>query len=1124
MRRWTVHLFTTCAMLACAATAACAGANGVFSPDGTDVWAVGDGGQVFRSLDGGQSFFNASLGDKALNGVAARGFTALVVGDSGKVWRSTNSGGSWTLEVPSGTGALRAVAMASDTVAYAAGDGGRILKSVNGGASWSMQTSGTSERLRALAFSSEEDGWAAGDAGTVLHTVDGGTSWDPVDAGTTEDLFDVDVSGASVWVVGRLGTARASTDGGASFSPVNLRLDAKSDVRAVCLVSPDSVVLGGGGGFVRVSDDGGATWTFPVHRLYGSVGGIAFAGGHGFVADGDTMTVIHSSDGGATWALPAGTAVGQEWVFKFDVGGTNSKRGNTFALNWQDPRTLYCMLQDRVYVSRDLGETWTQTGNPVSSSLLVNAFIVSPKDSNLWVAAVTNPDRIVRTTNGGQSWSTRLSKAFGEYGIPVEMDPDHPDTLFFGPDNDVLYRSTDFGQNWAPYSNTSFRSPCDVVVVPESDSAAIYVGDGVTGSGNGELWRATDGSLDFNLQNVASGSASEIPTISVSRLEPRRAFMTSWSAPTANVTTDEGLTWSPIPGLSSVTSTWGTDIARDDPNVVMINRYSGSVIYLSHDGGANWDGIVKSGANYAVFMRDRGQIFELQSTGIFKLKTKYTYTPDGTQSLALATPNGGEVWDAGSTQAIEWSAANVAQAVIEYRRSSADPWLPVATVPGYLGSYAWTVPYDPTTTAEVRVRDGWDGTPADVSAAPFTIAAPLIAASPDPLDFGAVPKGAEGVQVLTIDNAGTATLDVTSASVATPSFTPARTSFSVPAGGSDTLAVLFDPLSAAAYDDTLELASNAAGSPLRVALTGAGVDTLMLALTAPDGGEVWNYGTVHRIQWQSALVDSVKLEYRTGGGMTWQPIAASVPADSAGYWWVIPDAPTSLASVRVSQIGGSRADSSAAPFEIAVPRLQAMPLVADLGPVTVGQSLPFKIALDNVGTATLELTSIISDDADFVPGASSLSIAAQASDSLLVTFTPQTVGPDTAHVTILTNGPNSPVELLLTGAGTQNVAVDGGGPTAFALNQNQPNPFAGRTTIRYAVPVRTPVVLDVYDLQGHRVATLVDRVQEPGTYTVPFGPGMSAAGGRIGDVRAGVYFYRLRAGAFSATRKMLFLR
>jgi hypothetical protein len=93
-------------------------------------------------------------------------------------------------------------------------------------------------------------------------------------------------------------------------------------------------------------------------------------------------------------------------------------------------------------------------------------------------------------------------------------------------------------------------------------------------------------------------------------------------------------------------------------------------------------------------------------------------------------------------------------------------------------------------------------------------------------------------------------------------------------------------------------------------------------------------------------------------------------------------------------------------------------------------------------------------------------------------------------------------------------------PRAFALGQNMPNPFARSTAIQYALPVEAFVTLEVFDLHGHRVATLVRGIQPPGRYTVPFGANRSDRE-RLGS---GVYFYRLQAGGHSVTRKMLRLR
>jgi predicted GH43/DUF377 family glycosyl hydrolase len=88
-------------------------------------------------------------------------------------------------------------------------------------------------------------------------------------------------------------------------------------------------------------------------------------------------------------------------------------------------------------------------------------------------------------------------------------------------------------------------------------------------------------------------------------------------------------------------------------------------------------------------------------------------------------------------------------------------------------------------------------------------------------------------------------------------------------------------------------------------------------------------------------------------------------------------------------------------------------------------------------------------------------------------------------------------------------------PVSFMLDQNFPNPFNPSTTIRYGLPHKTTVQMTVFNTLGQQVAVLQNGEQEAGYHEVRFdGTGLSS----------GVYFYRLRAGDFVETRKLLLLR
>ncbi len=93
-------------------------------------------------------------------------------------------------------------------------------------------------------------------------------------------------------------------------------------------------------------------------------------------------------------------------------------------------------------------------------------------------------------------------------------------------------------------------------------------------------------------------------------------------------------------------------------------------------------------------------------------------------------------------------------------------------------------------------------------------------------------------------------------------------------------------------------------------------------------------------------------------------------------------------------------------------------------------------------------------------------------------------------------------------------------PKVFGLSQNRPNPFSRRTNILYSIPRKTHVSLRIYNTAGQLVRTLVNSNEEPGYKTV-FWDGLDKNNKRVAQ---GVYFYRLTAGNYRATKKILIVR
>jgi len=93
-------------------------------------------------------------------------------------------------------------------------------------------------------------------------------------------------------------------------------------------------------------------------------------------------------------------------------------------------------------------------------------------------------------------------------------------------------------------------------------------------------------------------------------------------------------------------------------------------------------------------------------------------------------------------------------------------------------------------------------------------------------------------------------------------------------------------------------------------------------------------------------------------------------------------------------------------------------------------------------------------------------------------------------------------------------------PTVFSLSQNYPNPFNPKTIIRFALPKDSRVKLEVYNVLGQKVKTLVDEELTPGLKEVEW-DGKDHNGF---EVASGIYFYRIEANDFSDIKKMVMLK
>lgn len=185
------------------------------------------------------------------------------------------------------------------------------------------------------------------------------------------------------------------------------------------------------------------------------------------------------------------------------------------------------------------------------------------------------------------------------------------------------------------------------------------------------------------------------------------------------------------------------------------------------------------------------------------------------------------------------------------------------------------------------------------------------------------------------------------------------------------------------------------------------------------------------------------------------------------------------------------------------------------------------IQVDSVANASIYMTDISNDPIPidsiytgtkiFSVIPSHGTISGHDSLKVVVYFSPNSaqVFKDTLFISSSSLPSIAEIPLLGNGIVTSVVRSPSNGPAGFRLMQNYPNPFNPSTVISYDLPDRGYVLLKIYDDLGREVALVVDGVQSAGEHKVTF----DAA-----DLPSGLYFYTLRRGTVSITRKMLLLK
>lgn len=593
------------------------GFNSIYTPDGIYITAVGDNGLVFRSSNAGNVWAQYNYGTDNFKSVHAVNDDVWIAGNSGKVFKTfKNSSPLTTIQTPTSNN-FNGIFFVNSLTGFVCGTSGVVYKSVDGGANWTASASGIpNAKLNAIHFSDANNGTVVGDGGIIYVTTNAGSSWTAQTSGTTRNLLRVKTFSNGAIAVGEWGTLL--TRNGSAWTALNTRT--RSDIRGIAGSSMDELRICGGGGFIRNNLNGNSKFfNFEINPMMANLVDIYFHNSTtGFAVSSLNKVIIKTTNSGSTWTMPAGATIQRAWQQKLSASGGI---GNNLCRHPYNNDAMYVTMGTNVYLSWNRGNNWSQVASWSGVGTNAHSFYVNPLDTNIWLAAVeSNPDKVIRSTNRGANWTVVHSANFSNYGQPLEMDQNNPNTFYFAPDNGGFWKSTNMGANWTEISgNFPFRSPCDVLVMWDS-SNVIFVGDGVTGSGQAKIFRSSNGGVNWS--DIRTATASEIPSMCNTVFDLSKIYATEWSGSQIYRSTNYGYNFDV--SHSTGFSGWASDICHEDPNLIYTGNY-GSSSSFSTNNGANWitgtTGMSGSGAG--VMVPERGWIISQQTSNVYKMNITY---------------------------------------------------------------------------------------------------------------------------------------------------------------------------------------------------------------------------------------------------------------------------------------------------------------------------------------------------------------------------------------------------------------------------------------------------------------------------------------------------------------------
>ena len=1003
-----------------------------------------------------------------------------IVGAKGII-RTKDGGVSWKWQIFNKPRQLYSVSFVDANNGWAVGPSGTIISTTDAGETWIEQISGTTETLNSVHFINSNNGIAVGSSGTVRRTTNGGNTWSTLNiVNTYVVLFGVYFSDINnITIVGSAGTILRSSDGGNAWGSQSA--GTTTSFKAVHFVDENVGTIVGGGGTIRRTIDGGSNWIVQSAGTASQFESVSFIDANNGIIVGPQNTYYKTSDGGNNWNSNS-----------VDISGG-------LAAVYIDANNAFIVGHNEILETKNGGSDWTnhyKLEDEYNFNSRIGALHIFDENSFATINNFAGQYRFFRTSDNGENWSSYF---FGS-GTSGEILDMHFEGEYFGVlcgTAGRIFVTYDGGSSWTSKSISS-------LITLRSISFGSSVSGTLVGSG-GNIYRTTDaGQTWFNQTSGTTNSLNSVYFVNE----------TVGTAVGANSTilrtTDGGSHWliqsSPIPSITFY------DISFIDEENGIIVGSNGNILRTT-DGGINW---ISSNIGYPMSVLAITQTDLNHATIIGNITTGSLFG----SGYIFSTTDAGNSWvmqrftGASLTDISSLSNSNIITVGVDGRiLKGREVFVPINSPPSFIS---------PTPTC---------GTPFTIDVGQpfnFTVAA-------EDIDVGDVviltasglPLGSMFVEPTPINPVSSDfswTPDLASVGNHTLTFeitdgvsTPVSCSFNIEVVNNNVAPVFVAPtpvcgtsltatvgtvlnFTVAAEDvdagDVVELTASGlpSGSTMNPVLPFSGNPVSSDFTWTPTSSDIGSHEIIYTatdnltasvsctltvdVEGVPAVVCPLNQLYWEANPSTW-PVSSMVLGTVNNY------TDTELLSLLGSTI---RSDASI---------ILAKQLIAAKLNAANGAPVPTAVA-NAITNADNTIGSL------FIPAEtrpiSRTGIVMLLQAIYLWSYNNNFLTPDCAST------------LSKQMANEEEITTP---VNEYTLFDNYPNPFNPTTRIVYTVSENEFVSLKVYNTVGEEVMILVNEVKQPGLYEVDF---------NAASLPSGVYMYRIIAGEFVQTKKMILMK